>query len=128
MDVVMLDTNAYTAYLAGNGTVLDLLGRAELAHLSFFVLAELLTGFRGGTKETANRRALDRFLAKPTVQLTLPTRRTAEYFSLIKSRLREKGTPIPINDVWIAAHALELGALLVTADAHFEHVEGLRRA
>ena len=128
MEVVFLDTNAYAAYRAGNQSILIALGQAEAIHLSLFVLAELLAGFRGGRREAVNRRELDLFLRKPGVQLTLPSRRTAEYFALIKNRLRTKGTPIPINDVWIAAHCLEHGALLISADAHFDHVEGLRRS
>ena len=127
MDVISLDTNAYATYRRGNESILRLLGEAEAIHLSLFVLAELLTGFRGGQREELNRREWDLFLTKPGVRLTMPTRRTAEYFALIKTRLRAKGTPIPINDIWIAAHCLEHGALLVSEDAHFDHVEGLRR-
>jgi tRNA(fMet)-specific endonuclease VapC len=127
MDVVFLDTNAYTAYRMGDASLLTLLGEAEAIHLSLFVLAELLTGFRGGKREEVNRRELDLFLRKPGVQLTMPSRRTAEYFSLIKSQLRARGTPIPINDIWIAAHCLEHGALLLSGDAHFDRVDGLRR-
>jgi tRNA(fMet)-specific endonuclease VapC len=127
MEIVSLDTNAYAAYRGGNQSILSALGQAEVIHLSLFVLAELLTGFRGGRREAVNRHELDLFLRKPGVQLTMPSRRTAEYFALIKNRLRAKGTPIPINDVWIAAHCLEHGALLLSADAHFDLVEGLRR-
>ena len=128
MEIVFLDTNAYAAYRAGDRDILSTLGQAEAIHLSLFVLAELLTGFRGGRREAVNRCELDHFLKKPGVRLTLPTRRTAEYFALVKNQLRAKGTPIPINDVWIAAHCLEHGALLISGDAHFDHVEGLRRA
>lgn len=128
MDVLLLDTNAYTAYLTGDRAVLELIGQAAAVHVSLFVLAELLTGFRGGNREATNRRELDRFLAKPGVQLTMPSRRTADYFCLVKNGLRAKGKPIPINDVWIAAHCMELGALLVSRDAHFAWVDGLRRA
>lgn len=127
MDVIFLDTNAYAAYRAGDVGVLGVLGTAEVIHLSFFVLGELLTGFRGGRREAENRRELDVFLRKPGVQLTLPSRRTAEYFALVRNGLRAAGTPIPMNDVWIAAHCMEHGALLISADAHFDHVAGLRR-
>lgn len=57
----------------------------------------------------------------------MATEETAEVFGRVKDELRRKGKPLPINDVWIAAHALEAGATLVTLDAHFEHVAGLRR-
>ena len=52
-------------------------------------------------------------------------RDTAERYGVISAALRAKGRPIPANDVWIAAHAMETGADLVSADAHFEHVDGL---
>jgi len=126
MEIVSLDTNVYVAYLSGDESVLRIIGCAERVHVSLFVLAELLTGFKGGARENENRREVDAFLEKPGVRLTLPTRRTAEYFALIKNRLRETGRPIPINDVWIAAGCLEHGAVLVTHDSHFEYVEGLR--
>ena len=127
MDVVFLDTNAYAAYRKGDEAVLRVLGQSEAVHISLFVLAELLTGFRGGKREAVNRRELDLFLVKPGVHLTMPSRRTAEYFALIKSQLRAKGTPIPINDIWIASHCMEHGALLISGDAHFDYVDGLRR-
>jgi len=125
-DTLFLDTNAYAAYRSGDESVLRALGGAETVDVSLFVLAELLTGFQGGKREEENRRELDAFLAKPGVRLTLPTPRTAEYFALVKTSLRELGRPIPIHDVWIAAHCLEHGALLLSADARFRHVEGLR--
>jgi len=56
------------------------------------------------------------------VQVTLET---ADRFARIASRLREKGTPIPTNDIWVAAHAMEEGARLISSDRHFEAVEGL---
>lgn len=126
MDVVSIDTNAYTAYRRGDDGILKSLARAEIIHLSLFVYAELLSGFRGGTREQENRADLDAFLEKPGVRLSLPTARTAEYFALVRNRLRETGRPIPLNDVWIAAQCLELGAKLLTLDAHFDHIEGLR--
>lgn len=126
MDTVSIDTNAYTAYRRGDGEILRVLGGAGSIHLSLFVYAELLTGFRGGSREKENRTELEAFLNKPGVRLSLPTARTGEYFALIKNRLREIGRPIPINDVWIAAHCLELGARLITLDSHFGHIEGLR--
>ncbi len=62
----------------------------------------------------------------PTVQIATASQETSEEFGEVKHRLRAAGTPIPINDVWIAAHALELGAVVVTYDAHFHRVAGLR--
>jgi len=123
---VVLDTNAYVRFLAGDGKVLDRLAGADQVHLSVFVLGELFAGFRNGAKEKQNRQILDRFLSKPSVSMLEATAETAEYFGMIKAALRKAGTPIPLNDVWIAAHALETGSVLVTYDPHFLTVPGLR--
>ncbi|MCA9413738.1 MAG: type II toxin-antitoxin system VapC family toxin [Candidatus Omnitrophica bacterium] len=127
MEVVLLDTNAYTAYRRGDREVFRALSQAGSVLFSFFVYAELLEGFRGGTRDKENRNSLEDFLAKPGVRLAIPTIRTAEYFAIVKNRLRAIGRPIPLNDVWIAAQCLEHGALLLTMDAHFDSVEGLRK-
>ena len=126
MRTVLLDTNAYARFLAGDERVLSALARADRVHMSVFVLGELAAGFRAGGREKQNRQVLDRFLAKSSVTVLDATRETAEYFGLIKDALRRSGQPIPLNDVWIAAHALETGSVLVTYDAHFSAVPGLR--
>jgi tRNA(fMet)-specific endonuclease VapC len=105
---------------------LDSLARAGRVYVPVFVLGELLAGFRLGTKEKPNRQLLERFLTKPTVAILDATRETAEYFGLIKSTLKKAGQPIPLNDVWIAAQALETGSVLITYDSHFAIVPGLR--
>src|SRR4030042_3627504 len=126
MRSVLLDTNSYIRFLAGYEKVLRALSRADRVAMSIFVLGELLAGFRLGVREKRNRDFLDRFLAKPSVSVLNATRETAEYFALIKAALKKAGRPIPTNDVWIAAQALETGSVLVTYDAHFSAVSGLR--
>jgi len=126
MRSILLDTNAYTKYLRGDPRVLDALAGAGRVQMSVFVLGELFAGFRSGSKGKTNRQTLAAFLAKPAVRVLDATRETADYFSLIKSSLARAGQPIPLNDVWIAAHALETGSVLVTYDAHFMAVPGLR--
>ena len=69
---------------------------------------------------------LNKFLNKPTVQLLLGTEETAEIFAEIKRSLIKKGNPIPINDIWMAAHSIETGSILVTFDEHFKKIPGLR--
>jgi tRNA(fMet)-specific endonuclease VapC len=126
MSAILLDTNAYTRYLRGDERVLEALAKAGRVHMSVFVLGELFAGFRSGSKEKTNRQMLEAFLAKPAVRVLDATRETADYFGLIKSALKKSGQPIPLNDAWIAAHALETGSVLVTYDAHFSVVPGLR--
>ncbi len=125
-DRLFLDTNAYVAYKSGDERVLHALVRFKEIHLSLFVWAELLTGFKGGNREKKNRNELDYFMSKPGVRLTLPTSQTAEYFALVKTGLQDKGNPISINDIWIAAHCMELSSVLCSYDHHFNKVAGLR--
>lgn len=124
---VLLDTNAYTALMAGDGRIADLLAGSGAILLSPVVLGELLDGFAGGSREAANRACLDRFRAKPRTICVPVTADTAEWFSQVKQALRRKGSPIPINDVWIAASCLEHGAMLVSFDRHFAAIDGLLR-
>lgn len=89
------------------------------------VVGELLFGFRSGTRYDRNARELDELLAQDRVGVLPVTRTTADRFGRIAAALRKAGTPIPSNDIWIAAHALESGGELVSFDRHFEAVPGL---
>jgi tRNA(fMet)-specific endonuclease VapC len=122
---ILLDTSAFIRYLQGDNAVQDMLSQAEIAYCSVVMIGELLAGFKRGTRERANRQILDEFLGKSTVKILSVTLNTAEFFSNIKDGLRRKGSPIPINDVWIAAHTMESGSMLVTFDSHFLSVDGL---
>jgi len=126
MKKIILDSNAYTRLLAGDEKVLDVVASTETVFMSIFVLGELHTGFLGGSKERENRDVLKRFLLKPSVKILNATLETAEVFGSIKNTLRRAGTPLPINDVWIAAHGVEAGSTIVTYDTHFKQVPGLR--
>ena len=126
MKTIVLDTCAYTRLLVGEEAVLDAISTAETVYISVFVLGELYSGFAGGSRERENKAFLQRFLLKPPVKILNATSETAEVFGLVKSNLKKAGTPLPINDVWIAAHAIETGSVVVTYDAHFTVVSGLR--
>ncbi len=126
MKTIVLDTNAYTGLLAGSQDVLDTIAAADTLYMSIFVLGELYAGFAGGTREQENWEILNRFLLKPTVKILNATGETADVFGTLKSRLKAAGTPLPISDVWIAAHAIETGSIMVTFDKHFNKVPGLR--
>lgn len=126
MKKVLLDTNAYVRFLGGDEKVLEALAGAEIVYLSIFVQGELFAGFQGGNKAVENKKILRDFLNKPTVRTLDATSETAEIFGLLKNTLKKAGTPLPINDVWIAAHALETGSVVVTYDSHFTKVQGLR--
>lgn len=126
MKKIILDTNAYARLLAGDDDVLIAASSAETVYMSVFVLGELFAGFAGGAKKRENREILQRFLIKPAVKILNATAETAEVFGQVKFNLKRSGTPLPINDVWIAAHALETGSAIVTYDTHFKSIPGLR--
>lgn len=122
---LMLDTNAYSAMVRGSEAVAARVRGSERVLLSSVVVGELLYGFAAGTRGESNRARLRSLLDHPAVSVVAVTMDTAERFALVMLGLRRKGTPIPTNDAWIAAHALEYGAELLSADRHFEHVDGL---
>lgn len=126
MSRIILDTNAYTSYLAGDNDVLNSLAAADITFFSIFVLGELYAGFKGGTREKQNNELLQSFLRKPRVSVLNAGSETAEIFGHLKNILQRSGTPLPINDVWIAAHAMETGSVVVTYDKHFTKIPGLR--
>jgi tRNA(fMet)-specific endonuclease VapC len=94
--------------------------------VSATVLGELLAGFAAGSRQTQNRGELTRFLDSPRVKVAPCGVATADFYALVYAALRRQGHPIPTNDLWIAASSLEHGAALLTLDAHFHHVGGLR--
>ncbi len=122
---VLLDTNAYTAMMHGHSEVAAKVRQANRLTLSTIVVGELLHGFYNGSQFETNLARLKAFLASPFVRLLPVTMTTADRFGRISTALRRRGTPLPTNDVWIAAHAMETGSDLLSADAHFEAVEGL---
>ena len=122
---ILLDTNAYSALKRGHAEVADRVRRAEEVILSVVVIGELLLGFRLGTRFRKNVAELEAFLDSPYVTLLPVTLTSADRFARITVALRAKGRQIPTNDVWIAAHAMETGAELVSADEHFEAIDGL---
>ena len=126
MKKIVLDTNAFSSFFAGNHEVLGILSEAEQVFMSTIVLGELYAGFKGGNREGENTKNLESFLKRGTVRTLDVSRETAEIFGTVKHQLKTRGTPIPLNDIWIAAHTIETGSQLVTYDHHFSMVAGLR--
>ena len=119
---VLLDTSAYSALWRGDQAVLDVVRRSETIAMSAVVLGELHSGFRAGNRCAENTAQLAQFLGKPSVRILNVTEETALRYAEVDVYLRKKGRPIPRNDVWIAAVALEHGLHLVTLDAHFREI------
>ncbi len=126
MKKILSDTNAYSRFLSGDEKVLNAVINAQTVYMSVFVIGELCAGFRGGSRPQENKKILEKFLSKPTVRVLNATEETADIFGMIKHDLKKAGTPLPINDVWIAAHAIEIGTVVVTYDAHFKKIAGIR--
>jgi len=102
-----------------------LLASAEIALLPATVLGELEAGFELGRRGRENRVALDSFLQEPFVAILPTTPDVARRYGQIFTRLRKAGTPIPTNDIWIAAAAIDAGGCLLTFDDHFSRVPDL---
>lgn len=127
MTRMLIDTNIYSNALRGRPAVVNTLRRASHIGIASISLGELLSGFGRGTHEPANRRQLAEFLDSPRVAVYCVTENTADFYAAVLQGLREIGNPIPTNDIWIAAVALENGLKLYSLDAHFEAVPGLLR-
>ena len=125
---VALDTNRLTDLFQGDTELADRLGECDEVWIPLIVLAEIKAGFHGGSEQHRNEVLLQSFLAKPTVGILLPARETAEHYARLFVQLKRAGTPIPDNDLWIAALVLEHDLLLITRDRHFESVPQLLRA
>ena len=124
---ILLDTNAYSLLMRGDDQTAVIVRNASEILMSAVVIGELLFGFRHGSRYQRNATDLRGFLASPYVSVTPVGQVTADFYSRIAAGLRANGTPIPTNDVWIAAHTMETGANLVSADRHFDVVEGIAR-
>lgn len=125
MRPVLLDTNAYVAFKRGESAILEVIQYAQVLAMTPVVLGELLSGFACGKKIKQNREELQEFLHSSRIRLLSITTDTANFYSQIYSILRSKGKPIPSNDMWIAAQALENGCVVCSHDHHFKAIEGL---
>ena len=97
----MIDTNVYTTFKRNDAPTVSLFRRVDQIGVNPVVTAELLAGFRGGDRDTA------------------------EHYASVYTNLRRKGRPIPTNDMWIAASALQHGMALASQDNHFSEIDGL---
>jgi predicted nucleic acid-binding protein len=118
-----LDTSAYSRFKVGDGAAVQHLDGASWVGMPTVVVGELEAGFRLGGRAEANLDELEQFLAQPVVELLHVDRDVASLFAQIVVQLRARGTPIPTNDIWIAACAARSGAPLLTYDRHFRAVD-----
>ncbi len=122
---MILDTNAVSALLSGDPALAQLLEPSERHHLPVIVIGE----YRYGLLRSRHRQTLQAFLEtliRESLVLRVDEATTAHY-AAVRNELREKGRPIPENDVWIAALALQHDQPLVSRDDHFDEITGLQR-
>lgn len=123
-----LDTNRYTD-LAGNvAEAVRMIEEAETIYMPFTTIAELRAGFAMGTRGRANESALQRFLGRADVVSLYPDGQTTQHYARLYQQLRRQGTPIPINDLWLAALVMQHGLVLYARDSHFDHLPQVPRA
>lgn len=122
-----LDTNRYTDLCRGNPSVVEAVESALEVWLPFVVLAELRAGFAVGSQGPRNEAVLRRFLLKPGVGILYGDEQTTHHYASVYRQLRKQGTPIPTNDMWIAALVLQHSLTLYDRDAHFAALPQLTR-
>jgi tRNA(fMet)-specific endonuclease VapC len=119
---VALDTNRYVDLCRGISETVALVDEAEEVVVPFIVLGELRAGFAKGSREAANERTLRAFLLKPSVRVAFADDQTTLHYAALYRQLRKQGTPIPTNDMWIAALVLQQNLTLHARDRHFDHL------
>ena len=127
MTRLSLDTNRYADAARGVPEAMEQIRSAERIFLPFIVVGELRAGFVGGTRKEQNERLLQRFLASPRVELLMPDELTTHHYASLFAQLRKQGTPIPTNDIWIAALVVQHGLTLYARDSHFDHLPQIPR-
>jgi predicted nucleic acid-binding protein len=125
MNKILIDTNVYSKALRGDADCVATLSQVVKIGIAAISIGELLSGFKGGLREERNKAELGEFLDSPRVTVYPVDEDTAEYYSLILNGLKKNGTPIPTNDIWIAAVASQHGLQLYTFDKHFSLIKGL---
>ena len=119
---LLLDTSAYSALMNGHTEIDRLTREAGELYLDAIVLGELFAGFVRGRHREKNRAEFERFASSPRVNFVEIDEVTAERYAVIFAALRKAGTPIPTNDMWIAASAMQHGLDIATFDSHFTRV------
>jgi tRNA(fMet)-specific endonuclease VapC len=122
-----IDTNRYTDFQRGIPDVVHTLEHAAAVFLPLNVLAELRAGFLHGTRPAENERNLSNFLTRQGIQILLPDEATTHHYASLYQQLRKQATPIPTNDLWIAALVVQHGLTLYSRDTHFDHLPQIPR-
>lgn len=122
---MILDTNAISAFFESDLNLRGVLCTATKMSLPVIVLGEYRAGLLGSRKRQVIEPALDELQAMSNV-LPIDSDTVGPY-AKISGQLRRAGKPIPTNDIWIAALAVQHGLPIVSRDQHFDAVPGIRR-
>ncbi len=122
---MIIDTNALSAWRDGDRDLLEVLAPPHLLILPVIAIGE----YRYGAARSSQRAMAEAWLGDVVRRIRVApiTVDTAMSYALVRLLLRRKGTPIPANDAWIAALALQHGVPVVSRDTHFDVVDGLAR-
>ncbi len=124
---IAIDTNRYVDFCKGENRAVEVIRTAEKIFFPFITLGELRAGFRAGSRGTENERVLVRFLNSPRVEIIFADDQTTHHYARLFFQLRKQGTPIPTNDLWIAALVSQHDLILFDRDRHFDHLPQLAR-
>ena len=120
----VLDTNIVIALYADDSSVMEGINNAIEIYLPSIVIGELYYGAFNSGKKEENIQKIDQLIKESLILACDDT--TAKHYGKIKSQLKEKGTPIPENDIWIAALAFQYSLTLISRDTHFSFIDGLK--
>jgi len=121
----LIDTVAAIARLNGDTDLLMVIDPGATMSIPIIVLGELYFGAESSTQIDTNVKKIDQLVSQ--LDILLCDEQTAQQYARIARQLRVKGRPIPQNDMWIAALAIQHGLTLLTCDAHFSEIDGLQR-
>ncbi len=119
---VLLDTSAYSAFLRGNAKIKHALQRSDEVVMTPVIIGELLAGFEAGTQTARNTDILENFLSSSRVRVIAMDQETSSRYAIIYNYLRSMGSPVPTNDLWIAASAMQHGLKILATDRHFRSI------
>jgi tRNA(fMet)-specific endonuclease VapC len=124
---IAIDTNRYVDFARGLPEAVNRLRVVDRIFMPLIVLGELRAGFLGGSRRPENEANLVRFLNSPRVDVLLADEETTHHYGRLFHQLRRQGTPIPTNDIWIAALVVQHQLYLFARDAHFDHLPQIPR-
>lgn len=124
---LVVDTNAYVDFCKGAESAVLHMRSAEQLYIPLIVIAELRAGFLAGSRKVENEKNLQRFLSSSRTEILFPNEDTTHHYARLFLQLRKQGTPIPINDLWIASLTLQANCYLLSSDKHFDCLEQLMR-